>query len=108
LYLLSSDPAPLASPLSSPPRRPPDPRRLDVGARHGELVGEQRPVDLVEQRLARRRARQQRAPPQAHALLGARWKKVDDEAQAPRSEEHTSELPSLTNLLFRLLLQQKT
>src|SRR5262249_57832628 len=31
-----------------------------------------------------------------------------DERRAPRSEEHTSELQSLTNLVCRLLLEKKT
>src|SRR5438093_3517509 len=60
------------------------------------------------------RGRQRRADPATGqgfyhlCRLGAREKMTDDSKnQVPRSEEHTSELQSLTNLVCRLLLEKK-
>src|SRR5258706_6022892 len=63
-----------------------------------------------EQRLAHRRAADLHARGDfalAEAVAGQQAEVEDVVLQARRSEEHTSELQSLTNLVCRLLLEKK-
>src|SRR5437016_7926492 len=52
-------------------------------------------------------ARIQSGESPSSALRGAQLEMVHDEQWSKRSEEHTSELQSLTNLVCRLLLEKK-
>src|SRR2546430_10583281 len=42
-----------------------------------------------------------------HAALAIRWADSQGDRESPRSEEHTSELQSQSNLVCRLLLEKK-
>src|SRR5438093_9561410 len=66
------------------------------------LTPEQAVVDVNEQQLSVARSFLQIVP-----LRPQRWSVVARPADAVRSEEHTSELQSLTNLVCRLLLEKK-
>src|SRR5262249_61196410 len=88
----------LSQPYLHPPALPsfPTRRSSDLDPLVAELFG--RAVAAVVQ------AGDRRLDGVAHRALG---RAVDAVALIPRSEEHTSELQSLTNLVCRLLLEKK-
>src|SRR5438093_5384350 len=67
---------------------------------HGPLAGKRVRVSLDGGRVRTRRTRRGRKTAKGRHGFSAPWRE-------PRSEEHTSELQSLTNLVCRLLLEKK-
>src|SRR5437016_9336484 len=84
-------PPPRTAPPSAPPPR---------GWRDGRALGSGRTRALPSARA------QRDLPPAPRAGTSARPRGSRGD-EAPRSEEHTSELQSLTNLVCRLLLEKK-
>src|SRR5262249_57210752 len=81
-----------------------------VGSRAGDVVLRQSPVEGMGERKLRqclsRRDRVSASPERPAPPLALHWKYAVAPGEA-RSEEHTSELQSLTNLVCRLLLEKQ-